>query len=106
MKLEYNCIDLGRERVDLTFVPAAGGGPAPSADIDQRLHVVKAGPEKTGAQARTSSLRRCVLRLIARSLQATRSNPDAASAVLDCVASARNDGERLGAFRASRLETQ
>ena len=44
VKVEYNYIDLGRERHLFTLVPAAAGvGPGLTADIDQTLHVVKAG---------------------------------------------------------------
>jgi outer membrane immunogenic protein len=44
VKVEYNYIDLGRERHHFTLVPAAAGvGPGLTADIDQRLHVMKAG---------------------------------------------------------------
>jgi outer membrane immunogenic protein len=44
VKVEYNYIDLGRERHHFTLVPAAAGvGPGLTADIDQTLHVVKAG---------------------------------------------------------------
>jgi outer membrane immunogenic protein len=43
LKVEYNYIDVSRDRVDFTFTPAFGGGACCSADIDQRIHVVKAG---------------------------------------------------------------
>jgi outer membrane immunogenic protein len=41
-KIEYNYMDFGRERVNFALAPGAGGGTVPF-DIDQHVHLVKAG---------------------------------------------------------------